>query len=336
MLLTPATSKSLAEIGRLVGVEKLTVDPDPERELFYKRNMDALLADKPDVFELYAINDAIICVRYLQRLIAMYHDIFGERKAPATLTAIGVDLLQKSWKDNLAIDKNDVVGKELVRNRYYSKRLGHYVTKRESVEIDTVHLHSTLATECYHGGRGEQFWFGPAFEDDWTDYDLSGAYPTAMALIGYPDWRNIRPTTVVSDYTISTLGVASVKFEFPASVRFPTLPVRSENGLIFPRSGVSNCAAPEIALAKSLGAKLTIRHGVVVPTDAEKPVFRDFIRDCTNKRQTYPKGSLDNLFWKELSNSSYGKTAQGIDGPCILSDIRRSCSDLREGRICAF
>ncbi|MEG8052909.1 hypothetical protein QP185_05975 [Sphingomonas aerolata] len=50
MLLTPATSKSLWELGKLVGVPKITVDPDPERELFYKKNMDILLRDKPDVF----------------------------------------------------------------------------------------------------------------------------------------------------------------------------------------------------------------------------------------------------------------------------------------------
>lgn len=321
MLLTPATSKSLWEIGRLVDVPKITLDPDPDRELHYKKNMDELLRDKPDLFEQYAINDAIICVRYLQRLIEMYEGIFGKRAAPATLTAIGVDLLQKSWKENLRIDALDVIGKESVKTSYYSKRLGRSVTKKQNVDLEAVSFHIPLATECYHGGRGEQFWFGPAFEDNWTDYDLSGAYPTGMALIGYPDWRNIRPSTNLNDYTADTLGVASVDFEFPKSVRFPTMPVRTDNGLVFPRKGRSNCAAPEIALARSLGARITILYGVIVPMDRERPVFRDFIRDCVNKRQSYSKGSLDNLFWKELSNSSYGKTAQGLRAKRVF-DLR--------------
>jgi hypothetical protein len=61
-----------------------------------------------------------------------------------------------------------------------------------------------------------------------------------------------------------------------------------------------------------LGAKLKIRHGVIVPSETEERVFGDFIADCIRNRSSFPKGSLENLFWKELSNASYGKTAQGL------------------------
>jgi hypothetical protein len=321
MLLTPASSKSLLELGKLVNVPKLTLDADPAKEKFYKENMDVLLRDKPDVFERYAINDAIICTKYLQQFIAICADVLGKRKAPATLTAIGVELLMNKWKGDLKFNPLDVVGKQKIKERYFSKRLGRYVTNWVEVHQEIVSFYLQLATECYHGGRGEQFWFGPAFEDDWTDYDLAGAYPTAMARIGYPDWSNIRQTTKLTDFTPDTLGVAHVHFSFPSSVRFPTMPVRSANGLIFPRSGVSNCSAPEIALARSLGAKLEIKQGVVVPMDASRPVFLDFIRDCTAKRRHHDKGTLYNLFWKEISNSSYGKTAQGLHAKRVY-DLR--------------
>jgi len=333
MLLTPATSKSLWELGKLVGVPKITFDPDPERELFYKKNMDILLRDKPDVFEKYAINDAVICVKYLERLIDMYAGILGKRKAPATLTAIGVDLLMKKWKTDLKMDPLEVVGKQKVVKKLYSKRLGYFKTEKVDVPFEQVAFYLPLATECYHGGRGEQFWFGPAFVDDWTDYDLAGAYPTAMALIGFPDWSNLRQTTKLDDFTPGTLGIANVQFEFPKSVRFPTMPVRSENGLIFPRTGVSNCSAPEIALARSLGAKVTIKHGVIVPTDPNRPVFRDFIRECVAKRLSYQKGSLDALFWKELSNSSYGKTAQGLHAKRVFDLRDQEMRDLPPSKI---
>ena len=333
MLLTPATSKSLWELGKLVGVPKISVDPDPERELFYKKNMDILLRDKPDVFEKYAINDALICVKYLERLIDMYAGILGKRKAPATLTAIGVDLLMKKWKTDLKIDPLEVVGKQKIVRRTYSKRLGYFKIEKVNVPLEQVAFYLPLATECYHGGRGEQFWFGPAFIDDWTDYDLAGAYPTAMALIGFPDWSNIRQSTSLDDFTPGTLGMANVRFEFPKTVRFPTMPVRSENGLVFPRTGVSNCSAPEIALARSLGAKLKILHGVIVPTDPGKPVFRDFIRECVAKRLSYPKGSLDALFWKELSNSSYGKTAQGLHSKRVYDLRDQEMKDLPPSKI---
>lgn len=333
MLLTPATSKSLWELGKLVGVPKIHLDPDPVKEQFYKENMDVLLRDNFELFERYAINDALICVKYLERLIDLYNANLGKRSAPATLTAIGVDLLMRKWKNELKFDPLHVVGKQKVKTRTYDKARGYYMNREETVPLEQVAFYLPLATESYHGGRGEQFWFGPAFVDDWTDYDLAGAYPTAMALIGYPDWSNLKQSTKLDDFTPSTLGVANVRFEFPKSVRFPTMPVRSENGLIFPRSGISNCSAPEIALARSLGAKISIMHGVIVPTDPERPVFRDFIRDCTARRNEHPKGSLDNLFWKELSNASYGKTAQGLHSKRVFDLRDKTMKPLPESKI---
>ena len=312
MLLTPAASKGLKALGELVGQPKIDLDPDPAKDQFYKENMDILLAEKPELFERYALNDAVICVRYADRVIEQSKTLLGKVKLPATLTSIGVDLLWKSWELSGKTHPHAVLGKEIVWERQFNKRLGYFESRKRVVDLQEVAWHIPLATECYHGGRNEQFWFGPAFEDDWTDYDLSSAYPTAMALIRKPDWKRIFVTTRIADFRPDTLGVAHVEFEFPAHVRFPTMPVRTDNGLVFPRKGVSDCAAPEIALAHSLGAKLRIRHGVVVPYGTDEAVFGDFIADCIGKRSSFPKGSLENLFWKELSNASYGKTAQGL------------------------
>lgn len=312
MLLTPAASKGLKALGELVGQPKIDLDPDPATDQFYKENMDVLLAEQPELFEKYALNDAVICVRYADRVIDQCKSLLGKKKLPATLTSIGVDLLWKSWERSGKMYPYAVLGKEQVWERQFNKRLGYFETRKRIVDLPEVSWHVPLATECYHGGRNEQFWFGPAFEDDWTDYDLSSAYPTAMALIRKPDWKRIFVTTRVSDFQPDTLGIANVEFEFPKHIRFPTLPVRTDNGLVFPRKGTSDCAAPEIALAYSLGARLKIRHGVVVPYGTDEAVFGDFISDCIIKRTSFPKGSLENLFWKELSNASYGKTAQGL------------------------
>src|SRR5690606_13861492 len=98
-------------------------------------------------------------------------------------------------------------------------------------------------------------------------------------------------------------------------VRFPTMPVRSDNGLIFPHRGSCACGSPEIALALSLGAEITIRRGVVVPPLPDgPPVFATFIKHCIEKRLGFAAAGekLAALFWKELGNSTYGKTAQGL------------------------
>lgn len=312
MLLTPAASKGLKALGELVGQPKIDLDPDPAKDQFYKENMDILLAENSKLFEEYALNDAVICVRYADRVIEQSKALLGKVKLPATLTSIGVDLLWKSWERSGKGHPLAVLGQEVIWERRFNKRLGYFQNSKRVVDLQEVAWHVPLATECYHGGRNEQFWFGPAFEDDWTDYDLSSAYPTAMALIRKPDWKRTFVTTRIADFQPDTLGIANVEFEFPQHVRFPTMPVRTDNGLVFPRKGVSDCASPEIALAHALGAKLKIRHGVVVPYETDEAVFGDFIADCIGKRSSFPKGSLENLFWKELSNASYGKTAQGL------------------------
>ncbi len=333
MLLTPTNAKSLKAIGELVGVDKIELGDSPAEDLHLKKNMDVLLATNPAEFERYAINDATICAKYVKRIIDQYDNLLGKHKLPPTLTSMGVDLLMDNWKSLPGFNQLEVLGKQAVTQKYFKKGSGHYKFKKVVIDIEQVHWHYTFASECYHGGRNEQFWFGPGFEDEWTDHDLSGAYPTAMALIGFPDWRNIRTSTRVSDFTAETLGMASVEFEFPKRVRFPTLPVRTENGLVFPRKGTSNCGAPEIALAKSLGAKLVIKFGVIVPTDLTKPIFADFIRHCVTERNTFKPKTLENLFWKEISNSVYGKTAQGLKFKLLYDSRDRDMKELPPSKI---
>lgn len=311
MLLAPEGSKSLAAIGDLVGAPKIVLDPDPAKEQFFKENMDQLLADQPKLFETYALRDAQICVRYALMLLDLHKEVLGEAVLPVTMTGIGVNLLLKAW-DAEQKDRFALLGKTVIKEKVYDPRKGRYRTKKTVVNQENVELHLRLATECYHGGRNEQFWFGPGFEDTWTDYDLSGAYPTAMSLIRTPDWENMTLSKVVADFTADVLGVALVDFEFPNSVRFPSLPVRSQGGLFFPRKGRSYCASPEIAVAAALGAKLSIQHGLIVPYKDDFRMYGSFIKYAIGRRNEHPKKSFMNLFWKENANATYGKTAQGL------------------------
>lgn len=334
MLLTPATSKSLAALGELVGIPKLTLSPDKNEDLFYKKNMDLFLKKDPVFFEKYALNDALICVRYIEQILEQVFELSGKYKVPATITSIGVDLLWKNWDGDRFIESpHSVLGKEVVSEKVFDRKKGYYVNRKKIVPFEEVSWHEELAKEAFHGGRNEQFWFGPSFEDNWTDYDLSGAYPTAMALIGKPDWKKIRVTNQVEDFTPTSLGVAAIQFSFPKHIRFPTFPVRTENGLIFPRSGYTTCASPEIYLAKALGAEIIIRHGVIVPTVPSFRIFGEYITKCIEKRRSFPKGSLLEQFWKELSNSTYGKTAQGLRGKRVYDLKLRKTETLPESRI---
>lgn len=312
MLLTPQAKRSLKELGKLVGVEKVELSAHRETYQEMISNMDVVRRENWPLFKAYAMTDAEICLRYIETVIVQYRKITGKFKVPNTLTSIGVDLLLKTWADILKIDPLKILGKESIVQKTFSQKHGHYIKKKVDVDLNIVHWEKNFVTECYHGGRNEQFWFGPCFEDKWFDFDLSSAYPTAMSLIGMPDWGSIKDSSCVDDYAPETLGFAEIEFEFPVSVRYPTLPVRTANGLIFPRKGICYCSAPEIFLARNLGASITIKHGIIVPTDLTRPVFADFTKDCINKRLKAGKSTLEGLFWKEISNSTYGKTAQGL------------------------
>lgn len=321
MLLTPQASRSLKEMGKLVGQAKLQLDPDEAKHKDMIRNMDKVRVEHWDLFKRYAINDATICVRYIEKVIEQFEQITGKKKVPVTLTYIGVDLLQKSWKENFAENPLTILGKEEITERYFDKKKGYFVKNKKVVDIEEMSWYVDFITESYHGGRNEQFWFGPCFEDDWTDYDLSSAYPTAMSLIGLPKWHEVRDDPGIELFTPTTLGFANVDFEFPPETRYPTLPVRTNHGLIFPLTGKSYCSAPELFVARKLGAKITINKGVIVPSDPNIKIFGSFIKDCLERRKKAGSKTLEGLFWKEISNSTYGKTAQGLR-PKRVYDMR--------------
>lgn len=312
MLLTPQASKSLRAIGDMLGFPKLALSPDRKKHKHLIANMDFARQHCWENYQAYALMDAEICVRYADRIIKQYEEVTGKSKMPVTLTSIGVDLLLRSWNQQLGLSDLEVLGKEKIKERWFDKTKGYYKTRVVNKDVEELHHNIPFITECYHGGRNEQYWFGPGFEDQWIDIDLAGAYPTAMSLIGKPDWRSIRASTKLQDFQSTTLGFAWVDFEFPQTVRYPSLPVRTENGLVFPLKGTCYCAAPELFAALRLGCKIKIRKGLIVPADNKKLIFGEFIKECIQKRNNAGSKTLEGLFWKEISNSTYGKTAQGL------------------------
>ena len=328
LTLAPTGKGKLEDLGEVLNFKKIRLHKDDTIELTYKKNMKRFMYNDWEKFKKYAIRDAEICTVYTDTMIHLYKEYSGKFKLPITLTQIGVDLIQKYWMER-GIDVLDIVGKEEVRERYWSKRYNRYVTQKKKVNKKKLHFAENFFTECYHGGRNEQFWFGPTYSDIWYDYDLSSAYPSAMGLIGKPNWDKIRPIKDIEELLFqkenpkkyryaADLVFAEVYFEFPDNVRFPVLPVRTENGLIFPKKGYSSTHLSEIILSHKLGAKLRLETGYEIENERhgfnkgiERP-FKEFTKICVDNRKEHPKGTLKNLFWKELVNSTYGKTAQGL------------------------
>ena len=127
-----------------------------------------------------------------------------------------------------------------------------------------------------------------------------------------PDWSRMEHDLDVNHYTTDCFGVARIRFKFPADTRFPALPVRYDNGLIFPLEGETYAGSPEIQLALDLGAEVEILNGWIIPWASDVRPFEMFSRNVRQHRLDLEKGSVDERTWKEIGNSVYGKLAQGL------------------------
>ena len=332
LLITPG-GMGLAECGEMLGLPKLTI-PAP----YSVSDMRAYLeGDKPG-FEAYAVRDAEIAVRYaLQVRTFCQQDLMIDR-VPTTIGAMAVSRFRKTLKET-TLSPEQCMGTVIQTRERWNQDKQRFITSHITSSVPSRELFETFAINCYHGGRNECFMMGVTPDSHWYDYDLAGAYTTGLLDIMVPDYDRIQLSRNADEYCGHTMGFALVSFSFPDSVRYPCLPVRTDQyGLFFPSEGESYATAPEIALALSLGASVTVKQGIIVPwktsipgSDSAKspsPVFQPFVKQVRDNRNRYPKDSLEEKFWKEIGNSLYGKLAQGLYAKTAFDIARGTNSPL--------
>lgn len=324
LLITPG-GMGLAECGELLGLPKLTI-PAP----YSITNMrEYLLGDRAG-FEAYALRDAEIAVRYaLQVRNFCARELMIDR-VPATIGAMAVSRFTKTLKEN-NMSPEVCLGTHIKTRELWLTEKQAFRTIKNPASVPSRELFETFPINCYHGGRNECFMMGVTPSDHWYDYDLAGAYTTGLLDILTPDYGNIRLSKNPDDYCGHVMGFALVTFRFPESVPYPSLPVRTDQyGLFFPLSGESWATAPEIELALSLGAEMTIHNGIIVPwicdtsphNSESTSVFIPFVQQVRENRNRHIKGSLEEKFWKEIGNSLYGKLAQGLRAKTAFDTAR--------------
>ena len=208
MLLSPQGS-SLKTVGKSIGVEKIELPPGQIER------MDLLLRDDPELFERYALQDAVIAARYLQQISDVLPTKLGVGKPVPTLGAAGVLLIRKAV-ENLGISSDNYFG--YVRHR----RAKHYLSSLTEAW--------PFASNCYHGGRSEAFYLGyTPLGTKLYDVDLTSAYTTAMAMIKVPDWESAKQEHDIAKLAVvcDAMTIARVGFSFPNETRYPSLPVRA-------------------------------------------------------------------------------------------------------------
>lgn len=302
-LLAPAGAGSLRALGDLLQFDKLDL-PDVLDEAGKTRpgieRMDLTQMQHPKAFNDYAIRDAEIAVEWFL-LVNNLGDTWGLAKPAFTIGSMAVSKFEQLVKPLPEFDLLQFLGK---------RRVG-----RKKEPRDQLLAVRRLAADCFHGGRNECFEHGvyrtPAF-----DWDLKGAYTSALAMFRQFAWDGTEHTNDLSQLAVlDAVTFARVKFQFPPGTLFPSLPVDADDyGLIYPLSGESCATGPELVAALEQGAKIQVVEGVVVPwqnADGRRP-FLECTKFINEERARYSKGSPLELLVKEAGNSLYGKTAQAV------------------------
>lgn len=325
---------SLKTLGESVGVPKLEVPGD------WITRMDEYLAEHPVEFLDYAANDAVIALEYVSAL-------YGDHKAfPLSLPTGAAGAMRRNITEQLcgtSKDFNAVFGGlvKVVKNEdsetSHENELAYY-KKRELAPLDGAS--ATWSHACALSFRGGYNMCSEVgyFPFETHDYDLMSCYPTSSATILDVDFlaeggvieRTVNKRSLSLDdfaeHGPLTPFVGFVSFEFPESVAYPCLPVPADGSMLYPRTSVSShgvwATGPEVWLALTLGASVTcqIGHFARVRMDGEEPsrllrgAYKQLLDDRARAKQEFGPKSFEQGVLKLMSNSPYGKLAQGVLG----------------------
>ncbi|KAI0867192.1 hypothetical protein GGS24DRAFT_426456 [Hypoxylon argillaceum] len=172
-----------------------------------------------------------------------------------------------------------------------------------------------------------------------------------MSILGHP---NIDKAARIFNQTVIKMKdselllnyiILDVDFEYKEHTKYPGIPCRVDDNVdIYPLKGTSIITGCEYVVAKSMGCKLYVKDGILIPfkrySESElksyfkkgdialknkvikkssnligyKAPFRNIISDLQSKRKKYPKKTFYNYMYKEIGNSIYGQVAMGISG----------------------
>ncbi|SET86472.1 DNA polymerase type B [Marinobacter segnicrescens] len=307
MLHAPA-GQGLDAVGALVGKQKLSI-PAP----YSIARMAEFQSEQPEQFRAYAIADAEISFLHMQRTITFVEDELDLSGLPFTIGGMATRTFIKGLR-KAGRDPRKLFGYVPKVKQVWPKGNGTPRTVKGWVPDSPRRILESFATECYHGGRNECFLTGPTEIGDWYDYDAPSCYTVILSACRPLNYESFRMTQDLADFMGDVLGLARVRFSFPANTRFPSLPVRTERyGLFYPLAGESYCTAPEIRVALDMGCDIQILQGFVVPwREASRSIFKPFMKQVRSARQDFPAKSFEERLWKEIGNSLYGKLGQGL------------------------
>ena len=181
-LLSPAgmSLKSIGSLYPLLPLEKIDLTTSQ------LNNMDKLYDSNRALFISYAIQDSKIVLWHSLQVLNSHYLFTQKYTIPLTLSSLASSFLVKKL----------VSGKDSNSNSgYHPKTRNGLISIKDLAKLNTpigielsgdLHEYLDYFLGSYHGGRNESYIYG-VINGEFYDYDLPGAYPTAMAMLDYPD-----------------------------------------------------------------------------------------------------------------------------------------------------
>jgi len=148
------------------------------------QNMDEFFNTNEKQFRVYAIQDSKIVLWHSLQVLNSHYLLTKKYSIPVTLSS-----LASSFLVNRLIDEEDI------NYSYHPTTKNGLISVKNLAKLNTplgielsgdLHEYIDYFLGSYHGGRNESYIYG-IITGEFHDYDLPGAYPTAMAMLDYPD-----------------------------------------------------------------------------------------------------------------------------------------------------
>jgi hypothetical protein len=180
---------------------------------------------------------------------------------------------------------------------------------------------------AYYGGRTEAFRQGLFY--NYNYYDFCSLYPMCM-LNAVPNPNTLRIATKFNNLELIKMydGVSKVRIKTTKYLRFPLLPVRTKEKLLFPLGEFTGYYTHiELRKALELGYKILDVDKTYYYTQNVK-IFNHFVQDIYKKRREMKiLGNPIQLVYKILLNSLSGKFAQKFTND-VIQPFNFEISDL--------
>lgn len=301
------TSGALEDLGKALGLPKLRLPdiPDESGELVNAiTRMDLLMVQEPWTYLAYAMRDAEVSVKGHLGTLEILNEIGVKPSKAPTISSVSAAMYRQDSADP-DYELRGIVGWQDPKHKLRPIFHPHFAPMRD------------LATRCYHGGLNVCALNG-IFPGLWWDVDRKAAYPSALVMTEGPDYDTIEACNDLEDLVNAPYAVAACQFEFPASVRWPCLPVDTEaHGLVYPSATgpleLSYCTGPELRLAVKLGAAVRVLSGFKWQGTGRYPYRQTHVQLCALRAQAKASGDkLKEQLFKLANNSGYGRTAMGL------------------------